>query len=517
MAGLNGGGFVVTWMSDHQTGSSYDIYEQTFSASGAPVGGETLVNTTTSGIQGFPSVAALSDGGYEVTWTSLLQDGSGWGVYGQRFDASGASVGGETLINTTTTSDQMSPSVAGLSGGGDVVAWMSDGQDGSGWGVYDKVFAPSVATLTSTAPAIQPPVAVADTASATEAVSVNHGAPGVSPSGNVLANDTDPNGDALTVSAVSHGTTTGAVGTALAGDYGTLTLNADGSYTYAVDNADSAVQALTNTGQSLTDTFSYTAQDTAGAAASTTLTVTIQGADEALPEDNTVAKNKTLAVAASNGVLANDPNGNHLTVSEVDGSAASVGHAVSGQYGVLTLNADGSYTYAANANASAKGGGVPQDVFTFEVSDGHGGTATSTLTLTVTSSGSTYMQAAPGAETLVAGSKPAVLVADTGTDVLIGGSGPDTLIAGGGSATMTGGGGGDLFVFGSAPGHDVVTDFKHPDQVQFSQSDFSGYSQMMSHAAQVGADVVITIDPTDTVTLLHTSLTSLSSSDFLFV
>jgi hypothetical protein len=40
---------------------------------------------------------------------------------------------------------------------------------------------------------------------------------------------------------------------------------------------------------------------------------------------------------------------------------------------------------------------------------------------------------------------------------------------------------------------------------------------MMSHAAQVGGDVVLTIDPTDTITLSHTSLASLRSSDFLFV
>src|SRR3546814_12560639 len=42
--------------------------------------------------------------------------------------------------------------------------------------------------------------------------------------------------------------------------YGTLTLNADGSYSYALDNANSAVQGL-SAGQILTEIFSYTITD----------------------------------------------------------------------------------------------------------------------------------------------------------------------------------------------------------------------------------------------------------------
>ena len=49
--------------------------------------------------------------------------------------------------------------------------------------------------------------------------------------------------------------------------YGTLTLNADGSYTYVVDNADPAVDALRLSTDTLTDTFSYPVQDAAGATA----------------------------------------------------------------------------------------------------------------------------------------------------------------------------------------------------------------------------------------------------------
>src|SRR3546814_17955143 len=61
--------------------------------------------------------------------------------------------------------------------------------------------------------------------------------------------------------------------------YGTLTLNADGSYSYALDNANSAVQGL-SAGQILTEIFSYTNTDVDGDPATTTLTITINGAND---------------------------------------------------------------------------------------------------------------------------------------------------------------------------------------------------------------------------------------------
>jgi hypothetical protein len=72
---------------------------------------ETRVNTTTASDQFYPSVTALN-GGYIVTWMSLSQDGSGYGIYAQRYDASGNTVGSETRVNTTTASDQEFPTVA---------------------------------------------------------------------------------------------------------------------------------------------------------------------------------------------------------------------------------------------------------------------------------------------------------------------------------------------------------------------------------------------------------------------
>ena len=97
----------------------------------------------------------------------------------------------------------------------------------------------------------------------------------------------------------------------------------------------------------------------------------------------------TVSVSAADGVLANvtdtNPNGS-LTVSTVDGSSADVGVAVAGDFGALTLNADGSYTYVnSNPGAITTAYGVAEDTFNFTISDGQGDTASSSLTVLITS------------------------------------------------------------------------------------------------------------------------------------
>ena len=59
-----------------------------------------------------PVVAVLSGGNFVVTWSSKSQDGSGWGVYAQRFDAAGVAQGGEFQVNTYITTAQALSSVA---------------------------------------------------------------------------------------------------------------------------------------------------------------------------------------------------------------------------------------------------------------------------------------------------------------------------------------------------------------------------------------------------------------------
>jgi Ca2+-binding RTX toxin-like protein len=136
IATLAGGGLVVAWTSSGQDGSGQGIYAQRLDAQGTKVGGEFLVNTFTAGNQQIPEVAALAGGGFVIAWTSAGQDGSGDGVYAQRYDASGAALGSEFRVNTTTTDEQRSPALSALNGGGFVVAWQSFAQDGASFGVY---------------------------------------------------------------------------------------------------------------------------------------------------------------------------------------------------------------------------------------------------------------------------------------------------------------------------------------------------------------------------------------------
>src|SRR5260221_4057975 len=64
----------------------------------------------------------------------------------------------------------------------------------------------------------------------------------------------------------------------MVGSHGTLTLNTNGSYSYAVICVDSAVEAL-NAGQSISDVFNYTVSD-GSKTANATVTITIFGSDD---------------------------------------------------------------------------------------------------------------------------------------------------------------------------------------------------------------------------------------------
>ena len=93
--------------------------------------------------------------------------------------------------------------------------------------------------------------------------------------------------DATQVTGVSKGSSTteqtdNVGGTGLAGDYGTLILNSDGSYSYTVDPNNATVNALKDGGK-LTETFSYTIKDADGDWSTTTLTITINGHTDGLP------------------------------------------------------------------------------------------------------------------------------------------------------------------------------------------------------------------------------------------
>ena len=138
---LDDGGFIVAWTSKDQDGDTYGVYAQRYDSSGNTVGSEFLVNTTTAGEQKIPAMTALDDGGFLIAWQAKDQDGDGYGIYAQRYDSEGNGVGGEFLINTTTANDQKSVDLAKLKSGGLVVAWESTGaQDGDNDGIFAHQF-----------------------------------------------------------------------------------------------------------------------------------------------------------------------------------------------------------------------------------------------------------------------------------------------------------------------------------------------------------------------------------------
>ncbi len=166
--------------------------------------------------------------------------------------------------------------------------------------------------------------------------------------GNALANDTDPDGDALTAAVVSGPSN------------GTLTFNADGSFTYA---------PATNFNGS--DSFTYRVVDGCGQSSTGTVHIAIGALNDPPSVQNqtpNVDEDSPLIVSAP-GVLsgASDPDGDPVTAILISGPT----------HGTLTLNADGSYSYAPDANFNGS------DSFTFAATDGTLTSSVATVFITV--------------------------------------------------------------------------------------------------------------------------------------
>jgi hypothetical protein len=192
VAGLADGGFVVAWASRRGGGTGFDVYARRYAANAKPAGAELRVNRRTANRQLEPSVAALADGGFVVTWSSNAVDQSSFAIYGQRYDdtgktvdkefritpirrdhaqssvagrrdggfivasamgsapikdilaarydAAGARVEGAFRVNTARNKMQYQPSAAAFPEGGFAMAWTSREQDGSGNGIQARIY-----------------------------------------------------------------------------------------------------------------------------------------------------------------------------------------------------------------------------------------------------------------------------------------------------------------------------------------------------------------------------------------
>ncbi len=132
------GNFVVSWVSDHQDGDLQGVYAQRFNAAGVEQGTEFQVNTYTINAQRRPNATIDAAGNFVIVWESIGQDGSGKGIYGQRYNAAGVPQGGEFRVNTFTADDQSENWASMTSTGDFVVVWGSQGQDGDGYGIYGQ-------------------------------------------------------------------------------------------------------------------------------------------------------------------------------------------------------------------------------------------------------------------------------------------------------------------------------------------------------------------------------------------
>lgn len=169
----------------------------------------------------------------------------------------------------------------------------------------------------------------------------------------------------------------GVIGTARVGSYGSLTLAADGSYTYALNNENAAVIALRGS-HTLTDSFIYTITDADGDTSTATVTLTIAAVDNppvAVDDSGHSPDGRPVTIP----LLANDsdPDGDTVTVTTIAGVPLAPGGSVSIPEGLVTLNADGTITFAPNAGVQG------QVLFPYEITDGNDNTATAYVNITV--------------------------------------------------------------------------------------------------------------------------------------
>lgn len=208
--------------------------------------------------------------------------------------------------------------------------------------------------------------------------------------GDLLANDVDRDGDALSVVAVdgvaliddADGTTIALASGAL------LAIRADGTFSYDPNGAFD----MLHSGETAVDGVEYMVSDGRGGFSRALLTITVEGSGSPTPNTAPVARDDVAttdeATALAGHLLANDtdPDGDALTVLAVGGDAAAVGRVLALASGAsLTIQANGDFRYdPSTLRASLAAGESAVDTVAYTVSDGRGGADMATATFTVT-------------------------------------------------------------------------------------------------------------------------------------
>jgi predicted extracellular nuclease len=261
---------------------------------------------------------------------------------------------------------------------------------------------------------------------------------------------------------------------------------------------------------------------------------------------------KPVAVA-DNATVADDATVNiDVTANDIDADAGdtktlvSVSSTALGGH-VSVVGGVAAYTADADSFDLIAVGQHVTDSFSYVMRDAQGLTSTSTVTVTVNgiptgptqtgdagdnnlvgTNSSEKLDGGAGNDTLSAGGGADTVAGGLGNDMMLGGSGSDSLSASDGTDTLVGGDGNDvlsgnrgndLFVFGAGFGHDIIIDYQAGDRVQFQPgTGFASFSDVASHMAQSGINVIITDAAGDTLQINSTTIATLTShsGDFLF-
>jgi DUF971 family protein len=131
-----GGDFVVAWQSaGDQDGDQIGVFARAYGAAGAAATPEFQVNTTTTGNQQEPYVGVAPAGNYTIIWTS--DDADSTGIFAQRYLSNNTASGSEFLVNTTTAGAQNGPAVAYNSAGDSIAVWQT-ANDGALTGIFGQ-------------------------------------------------------------------------------------------------------------------------------------------------------------------------------------------------------------------------------------------------------------------------------------------------------------------------------------------------------------------------------------------
>jgi VCBS repeat-containing protein len=188
--------------------------------------------------------------------------------------------------------------------------------------------------------------------------------------------------------------------TQLQGNYGTLTIDADGQFHYALDNAQAAVQQL-SPGETLHDTFLVPVTKADGSQLMAQVGMTIEGSNDApsitgaLETERTLASGSMTGISTTGKVVIADPDLHDALSVTINGQAFDLTSA-HGQHfdtaiGQLSMSPDGTWTYAIDKTGPARdamtatlhGGGSQAEHFLVVVTDSHGESRQADIVITI--------------------------------------------------------------------------------------------------------------------------------------